>query len=41
VSLLKRGIISSYWFEDEKKSLTVSKVRYIVVLNKFWMNLDT
>ena len=41
VAISKHGIIGPYWFEDEnEKALTVTKERYIVVLNKFWMDLE-
>ena len=42
VAISKHGIIGPYWFEDDnEKALTVTKERYIAVLNKFWMNLES
>ena len=34
--------LGPYWYENEnKKALIVTKERYIEVLNKFWMDLET
>ena len=42
VAISKHCIIGPYWFEDDnKEALTVTKERYIAVLNKFWMNLES
>ena len=40
VAISKHGIIGPFWFEDaDEKAATVTKERYIVVLNKFWRAL--
>ena len=36
----KHGIVRLFWFENEAgETVTVNKVHYIVVLNKFWRAL--
>jgi len=36
----KHGIIGPYWFEDDDgRSQTVNKERYMAVLNKYWASL--
>ena len=40
VAMSKHGIIGPYWFEnDEGRSQTVNKERYMAVLNKYWASL--
>uniref|UniRef100_UPI00358E2E41 uncharacterized protein n=1 Tax=Myxine glutinosa TaxID=7769 RepID=UPI00358E2E41 len=40
VAISKHGIIGPFWFEDaDEEAVTVTKERYIVVLNKFWRGL--
>lgn len=40
VAISKHGIIGPFWFENEAgETVTVTKERYIVVLNKFWRTL--
>ena len=40
VAISKHGIIGPYWFEDEnERSQTVNKERYVAVLRKFWASL--
>ena len=40
VAMNKLGIIGPYWFEDDDdRSQTVNKGRYMVVLNKYWASL--
>ena len=36
----KHGIIGPFWFEDDEgRSQTVNKERYMAVLNKYWASL--
>ena len=40
VAMNKLGIIGPYWFEDDDdRSQTVNKGRYMAVLNKYWASL--
>ena len=40
VATSKHGIIGPFWFEDDDgRSQTVNKERYIAVLNKYWASL--
>ena len=40
VAMSKHGIIGPFWFEDDDgRSQTVNKERYITVLNKYWASL--
>lgn len=40
VAMSKHGIIGPFWFEDDDgRSQTVNKDRYIAVLNKYWASL--
>ena len=39
-AISKHGIIGPFWFEDaQEQPLTVTKERYLEVLNKFWHGL--
>ena len=40
VAISKHGIIGPFWFEDDEgRSQTVNKERYMAVLNKYWASL--
>ena len=42
VAISKHGIIGPFWFENaNEEAVTVTKERYIVVLNKFWTALGS